>query len=83
MQKLKSAFEELDQFLTTYDLSVIYNIKQKQVDNLKKKCLDVANKLHIIRTTKAKELESVIIKQTEDLMLNNVQFKVNIDKVDL
>ena len=34
MQKFKSAFEELDLFLTTYDLSVIYNIKQKQIDTI-------------------------------------------------
>ena len=62
---------------------VVLKEKKDSVDKLYNECLTIANKIHEIRSTKAKQLEKDIIKQTEDLMLNNVQFNVKIDKVDI
>lgn len=62
---------------------IVLKEKKDNVDKLYKECLDVANKLHDIRSKKSKQLENEIIKQTEDLMLNNVQFNVKINKVDV
>lgn len=62
---------------------VVLNEKKKIVDKAKQEALDVANKLHDIRSSKAKELEQSIVKQTEDLMLNNVKFSININEIEL
>lgn len=62
---------------------VVLKEKKDSVDKLYNECLTIANKIHEIRSSKAKQLEKDIIKQTEDLMLNNVQFNVKIDKVDI
>lgn len=62
---------------------IVLNEKKSIVDKLYNDCLFVANKLHDIRINKANELENDIVKQTTDLMLNNVQFKVQIDETDL
>ena len=62
---------------------IVLKEKKENVDKLYNECLLLANKLHDIRSKKAKQLENDIIKQTEDLMLNNVQFNVKIDKVDI
>lgn len=61
----------------------VLNEKKNEVDNLYNDCLDIAKKIHNIRSEKAKQLEKDIIKQTEDLMLNNVQFNIKIDNVDI
>ena len=62
---------------------IVLKEKKENVDKLYNECLLVANKLHDIRSKKAKQLENDIIKQTEDLMLNNVQFNAKIDKTDI
>ena len=62
---------------------IVLKEKKENVDKLYNDCLLVANKLHDIRSKKAKQLENDIIKQTEDLMLNNVQFNAKIDKTDI
>ena len=50
--------------------------KKKQVDSLYDKAFETAKNLHELRTVKAEELEKEVVKQCEDLMLNNVNFKV-------
>ena len=62
---------------------IVLKEKKENVDKLYNECLLLANKLHDIRSKKAKQLENDIIKQTEDLMLNNVQFNAKIDKTDI
>ena len=62
---------------------IVLKEKKENVDKLYNECLLLANKLHDIRSKKAKQLENNIIKQTEDLMLNNVQFNAKIDKTDI
>lgn len=62
---------------------IVLKEKKENVDKLYNECLLLANKLHDIRSKKAKKLENDIIKQTEDLMLNNVQFNAKIDKTDI
>lgn len=62
---------------------IVINDKKKEVDSLYNECLLIANKIHDIRIEKAYALENDIIKQTDDLMLNNVIFKVKIDEVEL
>ena len=57
--------------------------KKNIVDNLKKECLEIAEKLHSVRVRKAKELEKNIIEQTKDLMLDNVKFNIVISKQEL
>ena len=54
--------------------------KKKEVDSLYNDTLNIANKLHDIRIEKAKILESSIISHSTDLMLNNVQFKIEIEE---
>ena len=62
---------------------VVLAESKKKVDDLYNQCLLIANKIHDIRSSKAIELENNIAKQTEDLMLNNVNFKVQILESDL
>ena len=62
---------------------IVLKEKKENIDKLYNDCLLLANKLHDIRSKKAKQLENDIIKQTEDLMLNNVQFNAKIDKTDI
>ena len=57
--------------------------KKKEVDSLYNDALNIANKLHDIRVEKAKILESSIISHSTDLMLNNVQFKIEIEEQKL
>lgn len=57
--------------------------KKKEVDSLYNDALNIANKLHDIRIEKAKILESSIISHSTDLMLNNVQFKIEIEEQKL
>lgn len=57
--------------------------KKSIVEELKAKCLKIAKEISNIRTNCAIQLEKDIISQTEDLMLNNVKFKVNIEEVEL
>lgn len=62
---------------------VVLNEKKKNVDIVKNDALIIATKLHEIRASKAKELENDIVKQTEDLMLNNVKFSIDIKEIEL
>ena len=62
---------------------VVLNEKKKNVDIAKNDALIIATKLHEIRASKAKELENEIVKQTEDLMLNNVKFSIEIKEIEL
>lgn len=61
----------------------VLNEKKNDLDKTKEKCLQIAYRLHKVRQENAIILEKQIVKQTEDLMLNNVQFKVNINSIDL
>ncbi|MDO4197418.1 MAG: DNA repair protein RecN [Erysipelotrichaceae bacterium] len=57
--------------------------KKKEVDSLYKNAENIATELNNIRSKKALNLEKSIIENTSDLMLNNVKFKVQINKTDL
>ena len=65
------------------DRDFVLNEKKKQVDALYEKALNTANEIHAIRTAKAKQLENEIVKQCEDLMLNNVNFAVGFNEIPL
>ena len=61
----------------------VLNEKKNIVEELKTKCLKMAEEISNIRIKSAIQLEKDIVSQTEDLMLNNVRFKVNIEEVEL
>lgn len=63
--------------------NIVLKEKTEELNKNKELCLSLASKIHSIRTDKAKQLEKDVIKQTNDLMLNNVNFKINIDEVEL
>ena len=84
VQGLLDKQNELEQKIKFFEnKESVLNEKKNEVDNLYNDCLDIAKKIHNIRSEKAKQLEKDIIKQTEDLMLNNVQFNIKIDNVDI
>ena len=62
---------------------IVLNEKKAILDQKYVKCIAVANKLHDFRTNKAIELENSIIAQTDDLMLNNVKFKIDFKQTEM
>lgn len=80
IEELKSLKEKIAFF---ENKDVVLNEKKKLVDSAKQEALLLANKLHEIRVNKAAKLEDSIIKQTEDLMLNNVKFSININEIEI
>ncbi|MBR5341841.1 MAG: DNA repair protein RecN, partial [Erysipelotrichaceae bacterium] len=65
------------------DRDFVLGEKKKAVDELRNKAIDTAKEIHKIRSEKALQLEEEIIRQTDDLMLNNVNFKVRIEENEL
>lgn len=83
-ESLISKINELDEKVKFFEnKDIVLKEKKQNLDKLKNECLIIANKLHDIRHNESKELEKNVIKQTEDLMLNNIRFKVNINKTEL
>lgn len=79
VQGLLDKFDSLKEKIEFFEnKDVVLNDKKKIVDELKNSAISIAKELHDIRSDKAKQLQSEIIKQTEDLMLNNVQFVIDI-----
>ena len=62
------------------DKDFVLNEKKKALDTLYNKAYDLAKKLHGIRSEKAQELEKAVISHCQDLMLENVRFKVMINE---
>jgi len=73
--KLKIAFFD--------DKDRVLKEKKDIVDKLKHEALQIANKLHEIRIDKAICLKKDIETQCEDLMLQNINFKVMFNEIDL
>jgi len=65
------------------DKDNVLNEKKDQLDKQYNVCLNLANTISNTRKTKAINLENEVIKETEDLMLNNVQFKVMFNECEL
>lgn len=65
------------------DKDFVLNEKKKELDIAYNNALEVAKSISNVRKQKAIELEKEIVSQTEDLMLKNVQFKVNFNETDL
>lgn len=65
------------------DKDSVLKEKKNKLNIEKDNCLKKAKEIHLIRSNKAKELEKNIIKQTEDLMLNNVKFNVNFSEKEI
>ena len=57
--------------------------KRKILDEKYNDCYQLALDMHNIRNNKAIALEESVLNETQDLMLNNVNFKVNIDECNL
>ena len=57
--------------------------KKKELDLLRGKAFELAQKLSSIRKNKALVLEDQIMTNARDLMLPNVSFKINIDETDM
>ena len=82
-QGLINKKEELKERIKFFeDKDYILNEKKKQLDLLHEKALKTANEIHSLRIDKALNLEKDIISQCDDLMLNNVEFKVDIKQND-
>lgn len=65
------------------DRDTILNKKKKEVDDAYNKALDIANKIHESRVNNALKLEKDIKKETSDLMLENCNFKIQINEIEL
>ena len=65
------------------DKDLVLNEKLNAVNKAKNESLVIANKIHEIRVSNGSMLEKDIINQCNDLMLNNVNFKVSINTVEL
>ena len=57
--------------------------KEKQVNEELKIVKDLANKLHESRVKSSKELIKQVIKESNDLLLNNINFDISFNKSDL
>lgn len=80
IQKLNEIEDKL-RFFENKD--IVLNEKKALLDEHYNNALSLANKLHQIRSKAASKLEEEIVKQTEDLMLNNVKFVVNFKDTNL
>lgn len=65
------------------DKDLVLNEKLNAVNKAKNESLVIANRIHEIRVSNGSMLEKDIINQCNDLMLNNVNFKVSINTVEL
>lgn len=65
------------------DRDTILNKKKKEVDEAYNKALDIANKIHESRVNNALKLEKDIKKETSDLILDNCNFKIQINEIEL
>lgn len=72
-----------DKLIFFEDRDFVLNEKKKAVDVLKLQAQQLANKLHDLRKEKAVQLEESVVKESNDLLLNNVVFKVNINETEL
>lgn len=61
----------------------VLNEKKKELDSYYLNTSKIADKLHKIRQNKALILENEIINHCKDLMLENIQFKIDLNKTDL
>jgi len=64
------------------DRDYVLNEKKQEIDRLYALVMEAGQKLHDSRESKARELESRIISQTEDLMLNNVRFAIQFEQTE-
>ncbi len=64
------------------DRDYVLNEKKQEIDRLYTLVMEAGQKLHDSRESKARELESRIIAQTEDLMLNNVRFAIQFEQTE-
>lgn len=80
IDKLKDLKQKIA-FFENKDL--VLNDKKKEVDKLYNECLNIAGKIHEIRVEKGMNLENEVIKQSQDLMLNNAVFKVQVAETDI
>lgn len=72
-----------DKLIFFEDRDFVLNEKKKVVDVLKLQAQQLANKLHDLRKEKAVQLEESVVKESNDLLLNNVVFKVDIKETEL
>ena len=84
VQGLIKKKEELQEKIRFFeDKDMILDEKKRKVDELYHIASETASRIHEARVSKSSELERKIVEQCDDLMLNNVEFKVNIQKTDL
>ena len=79
--KKKDDLKEKIQFFE--DKDYVLNEKQKHLDELYDKAYSTATEISKLRFKKAIELENNVIEQCNDLMLNNVKFHIQMNKVEL
>jgi len=65
------------------DKEFILNNKKKQLDDIYNEVLTIANNIHDLRQKNASKLEKMIVKECDELVLKDVNFKINIDQVGL
>ncbi len=83
-QGLLDLQEDLKQKIALYeDRDLILAEKQKQLDTLKKNAWEEGKKISVLRSNKARELEKLIEKECQDLVLPNVHFEVSIEEKEL
>jgi len=84
VQELINHIDTLKNSINLYiDKDRVLTEKKAQLDKQYNVCFDLANNISSIRKEKALNLEKEVIKETEDLMLNNVQFKVMFNESSL
>ena len=79
--KLKDELKDKIAFFENKDL--VIEDKKKELDNAYDKALLCANELSKLRKEKALKLEKEINKETADLLLNNCNFKINFNEIEL
>ena len=79
--KLRDDLADKIRFFSDSDM-YIAQAKDKK-DKAYQKALEMAKKLHEIRINNAQELEKKVIEQGQDLLLNNINFKINLNQVDM
>lgn len=76
--------DELSEKISFFEDSDMYIAQSKaKMDKAYQEAFDKAKKIHEIRQKSALKLEEKVIAEGKDLLLNNLNFKINFNEVDL
>lgn len=84
VEELLSYENELKEKINFYlNKDKVLQEKEKEFNAIKDKCLKLAKDISKTRKNKAKELENKVIQEAKELMLENIDFKIVFNEIEL